>query len=105
VAEIMKEAGLTHGGFYAHFDSREGMLAEAAAAAGEVDVRLVPFWPLRGAAYDRELLVIGRSVNGWVDDFAKRRRRSNLEDVADGRSGGPGGRRILRGERRAWYGS
>ena len=24
VAEIMKEAGLTHGGFYAHFDSREG---------------------------------------------------------------------------------
>src|SRR4051794_30063545 len=22
VAEIMKEAGLTHGGFYAHFDSR-----------------------------------------------------------------------------------
>src|SRR5215213_8619393 len=30
VAEIMKEAGLTHGGFYAHFESREGMLAEAA---------------------------------------------------------------------------
>jgi TetR/AcrR family transcriptional repressor of nem operon len=34
VAEIMKEAGLTHGGFYAHFDSREGMLAEAADQAG-----------------------------------------------------------------------
>src|SRR5215212_8462694 len=34
VAEIMKEAGLTHGGFYAHFDSREGMLAEAADRAG-----------------------------------------------------------------------
>src|SRR3954469_9493378 len=30
VAEIMKEAGLTHGGFYAHFASREAMLAEAA---------------------------------------------------------------------------
>src|ERR1043165_8458198 len=30
VAEIMKEAGLTHGGFYAHFESREGMMAEAA---------------------------------------------------------------------------
>ncbi len=30
VAEIMKEAGLTHGGFYAHFESREGMLVEAA---------------------------------------------------------------------------
>ena len=34
VAEIMKEAGLTHGGFYAHFASREGMLAEAADRAG-----------------------------------------------------------------------
>jgi AcrR family transcriptional regulator len=34
VAEIMKEAGLTHGGFYAHFDSREGMLAEAGDRAG-----------------------------------------------------------------------
>ena len=34
VAEVMKEAGLTHGGFYAHFDSREAMLAEAADRAG-----------------------------------------------------------------------
>ena len=30
VAEIMKEAGLTHGGFYRHFDSREQLVAEAA---------------------------------------------------------------------------
>ena len=29
VAEIMKEAGLTHGGFYRHFDSREHLVAEA----------------------------------------------------------------------------
>jgi TetR/AcrR family transcriptional regulator, transcriptional repressor for nem operon len=33
VADIMKEAGLTHGGFYAHFPSREAMLAEAAERA------------------------------------------------------------------------
>jgi TetR/AcrR family transcriptional regulator, transcriptional repressor for nem operon len=33
VADIMKEAGLTHGGFYAHFASREAMLAEAARKA------------------------------------------------------------------------
>jgi AcrR family transcriptional regulator len=38
VAEIMKEAGLTHGGFYAHFDSRDGMLAEAADRAGAATV-------------------------------------------------------------------
>jgi TetR/AcrR family transcriptional regulator, transcriptional repressor for nem operon len=34
VADIMKEAGLTHGGFYAHFSSRDAMLAEAADLAG-----------------------------------------------------------------------
>jgi TetR/AcrR family transcriptional regulator, transcriptional repressor for nem operon len=33
VADIMKEAGLTHGAFYAHFPSREAMLVEAASRA------------------------------------------------------------------------
>ena len=33
VADIMKEAGLTHGAFYAHFPSREVMLEEAAGRA------------------------------------------------------------------------
>ena len=33
VADIMKEAGLTHGAFYSHFASREAMLAEAVAKA------------------------------------------------------------------------
>jgi len=33
VADIMKEAGLTHGAFYSHFTSREAMLAEAAKRA------------------------------------------------------------------------
>ena len=48
VADIMKEAGLTHGAFYAHFPSREVMLAEAAdracaesaAAAADVVARV-----------------------------------------------------------------
>lgn len=34
VADIMKEAGLTHGGFYAHFPSRDALLAEALGHAG-----------------------------------------------------------------------
>jgi TetR/AcrR family transcriptional regulator, transcriptional repressor for nem operon len=34
VADIMKEAGLTHGGFYAHFASRDALLAEALDRAG-----------------------------------------------------------------------
>ena len=35
VAEVMKEAGLTHGGFYAHFESRDALLAEALEHAGQ----------------------------------------------------------------------
>ena len=38
VADIMQEVGLTHGGFYAHFASREAMLAEAADRAGAESV-------------------------------------------------------------------
>src|SRR6266850_4434258 len=34
VAEVMKEAGLTHGGFYAHFESRDALLAAAVDQAG-----------------------------------------------------------------------
>ena len=29
VADLMKDAGLTHGGFYRHFDSRDALVAEA----------------------------------------------------------------------------
>ncbi len=40
VSEVMKEPGLTHGGFYKHFSSREELVAEAvdrAFADGEQD--------------------------------------------------------------------
>jgi len=55
VADIMKEAGLTHGAFYAHFTSREAMLAEAvgracaesAAVAAEVAASVPPDQALR----------------------------------------------------------
>jgi len=33
VADLMNDAGLTHGGFYAHFDSREALVIEAFAYA------------------------------------------------------------------------
>src|SRR5258708_21586322 len=33
VGDLMKDAGLTHGGFYAHFDSREALVIEAFAHA------------------------------------------------------------------------
>ena len=34
VTEVMKDAQLTHGGFYAHFASRDALLSEAVAQAG-----------------------------------------------------------------------
>lgn len=33
IANLMKEAGLTHGGFYKHFESRDQLVAQALAAA------------------------------------------------------------------------
>jgi TetR/AcrR family transcriptional repressor of nem operon len=33
VADLMKEAGLTHGGFYAHFNSRDALVIEAVSHA------------------------------------------------------------------------
>jgi len=33
VADLMKKAGLTHGGFYGHFSSKEELMAQACAQA------------------------------------------------------------------------
>jgi hypothetical protein len=52
-----------------------GMLADAANATENVDLPLTPFWPISGARYDSELLVIGRAVNGWVGDWTVRQLR------------------------------
>lgn len=65
VADIMKEAGLTHGGFYAHFASRDEMLAEAASLAGAETIAITEqvfanspkeqrLWALMNAYLSRE---------------------------------------------------
>jgi TetR/AcrR family transcriptional repressor of nem operon len=41
VSEIMQEAGLTHGGFYAHFASKEDLLVEALRYASEEATELL----------------------------------------------------------------
>src|SRR5258708_2291020 len=38
VVDLMKLAGLTHGGFYAHFDSRDDLVIEAFALAMDLTV-------------------------------------------------------------------
>ena len=41
VADLMKEAGLTHGGFYGHFSSKEDLIAEA---SGRALTRSLALW-------------------------------------------------------------
>jgi TetR/AcrR family transcriptional repressor of nem operon len=55
VADIMKDAGLTHGGFYGHFDSKQDLMAQACAQAlaksldhWETAAERSPKNPLRG---------------------------------------------------------
>jgi hypothetical protein len=59
----------------------ERLLADVAWATPG-DVPLVAFWALRGATYDGELLVIGRSVNGWVDDWTAAQLRDPAQRTA-----------------------
>jgi AcrR family transcriptional regulator len=66
VADIMKEAGLTHGGFYAHFRSRNALLAEALERAGQDSaqrvVQATAARQARGASALRAL------VEGYLSD-------------------------------------
>lgn len=66
VADVMKEAGLTHGGFYAHFESRDALLVEALERAGRES-----FQALTRAAEQRALKGVSafRSlVEGYLAD-------------------------------------
>jgi TetR/AcrR family transcriptional regulator, transcriptional repressor for nem operon len=68
VAEIMSAAGLTHGGFYKHFDSRDELVAEAAAAAME-------------ASNEATLEVVAGAedpLGAFVDWYASPAHRDNL---------------------------
>jgi TetR/AcrR family transcriptional regulator, transcriptional repressor for nem operon len=62
VADLMKEAGLTHGGFYAHFASREALVIEA---FGDAMDRSTERWrkALAELAPEKRLLAI---VDGYL---------------------------------------
>lgn len=74
VADIMKEAGLTHGGFYAHFDSRDAMLAAAMEQAGrESSARLARRMAGRRADGDSPL-------RAWVETYLSDTHLLRLEE-------------------------
>jgi TetR/AcrR family transcriptional repressor of nem operon len=57
IADLMKEAGLTVGGFYKHFDSRDALVAEAVGRALELWKRQVDAAAAGGRAVSYESLV------------------------------------------------
>lgn len=63
LADMMAAAGLTHGGFYRHFDNKEQLVAEALAAAGEKTV----------AAIGRNMAKGG--INAAVDGYLSKAHR------------------------------
>jgi len=70
VADVMAEAGFTHGGFYNHFDSKEALAAEA--CRSEIT-----------RSSDDASKVIGDDPSAWVDfanDYVSDRHRDRPRD-------------------------
>jgi TetR/AcrR family transcriptional repressor of nem operon len=68
VAEVMKQAGMTHGGFYGHFSSKEALAAEAAAhMLGKTAVRWSGVLEAKGHA----------GLAGIIDAYLSRRHRDH----------------------------
>src|SRR3954466_4732429 len=57
LSDLMKAAGLTHGGFYKHFESKDQLIAEACAEAGRALVERVSANTAKGSAVSSYLSV------------------------------------------------
>jgi TetR/AcrR family transcriptional repressor of nem operon len=62
VADLMKEAGLTHGGFYRHFDSRDDLVTEAVEYAMAHSEQLIA-----DAATSRQKPSFSAMVDGYLN--------------------------------------
>lgn len=69
VADVMKESGLTHGGFYKHFDSKDALIDEACRYSFSE-----PGAGLRAVA---EAAPAGKELKAIVDRYLSRRHRDN----------------------------
>jgi TetR/AcrR family transcriptional repressor of nem operon len=69
LAELMAAAGLTHGGFYKHFDSKEQVVVESLALASEAMVN--DFCPIMNAAPGN------KGLNAAVTDYLSLRHRDD----------------------------
>ncbi|WP_144140267.1 TetR/AcrR family transcriptional regulator [Paraburkholderia sp. BCC1884] len=71
VAEVMAEAGLTHGGFYRHFGSKDQLVAEACEAG---------FGPVTEAFEAATKRDDGEGFNAIVDSYVSTGHRDNPEE-------------------------
>ncbi len=75
VADVMKQAGLTHGGFYAHFPSRDALLVEALVHAGRDSATLMGLRISQHQAQGQSALCA--LVNSYLSE-------THLHEVEDG---------------------
>src|SRR5258706_3590317 len=69
VSEVMRAAGLTHGGFYAHFKSKDALLAETLAESFAQSARQM--------ARLVDGLPPGHALATWIDQYVSARHRDN----------------------------
>lgn len=74
VADIMKEAGLTHGGFYAHFESRDALVVEALARAGQENIESLT------EVIERRLAKGGTRYQALVENYLHQAHMDRVED-------------------------
>lgn len=74
VADIMKAAELTHGGFYAHFESRDALLVEAMAKAGQENIASLT------EVIERRLIKGGTRFQALVETYLDDAHRVRTED-------------------------
>jgi TetR/AcrR family transcriptional regulator, transcriptional repressor for nem operon len=71
LSDVMKEAGLTHGGFYAHFKSKDDLIAAALKSVNEVRLARFDDAPARSGA---------SKLDAAVDVYLTSRHREHPED-------------------------
>jgi TetR/AcrR family transcriptional repressor of nem operon len=71
LSDVMATAGLTHGGFYRHFESKDQLVAEACAAAMQSLDETAQAWTGRGAGKKAlEVILTGYLSTGHRDNVA-----------------------------------
>lgn len=70
LAEVMKASGLTHGGFYGHFDSKEALANEACAKAFEQAAKA---WRERVAAHRKKSKARQTIIDHYLSDSMRDR--------------------------------